>query len=328
MTIKIIHILHHSPYWTSRKEEVEDILDGWHVRTAKAIQKLNINSCNIECWLPNKKQSKIISFEKDNITYRIFPSFAFSYGREFSPLMINVLKSENRNKILIHLHGIFNYLTYYIAYRFADKPIIAQHHGDCPSLYLLARRKLLYCISPFLISEYFLNSHTLRNIDYFFCLTKYSQNILHKLGIKNKSCVQTMGVDFNKFYPPINKTEVKKQLNIQKDKKVILYVGQLNQYKGSNKVIEAFNQLKKKYMIECLMVGVNESDRYYSYAKNNDVKLYNRQPHQSLIKFYQAADVLVFPASDNFIKWGGLGVNVMESLACNVPVVSATLIHF
>ena len=83
MSLKIIQILHHSPSWKSANLE-DDIFDGWHVRTAKAIQQLGIKNCKIECWLPERTYSQEWQTEKDGITYRVFPSFAFNYGREIS----------------------------------------------------------------------------------------------------------------------------------------------------------------------------------------------------------------------------------------------------
>ncbi|MCX8015418.1 MAG: hypothetical protein N2748_05305, partial [candidate division WOR-3 bacterium] len=62
MLIKIIHILHHSPSWTSTNIE-DDLFDGWQVRTAKAIQNLKINNCQIECWLPEKSYKKELIIE-------------------------------------------------------------------------------------------------------------------------------------------------------------------------------------------------------------------------------------------------------------------------
>ncbi|MBS4015013.1 MAG: glycosyltransferase family 4 protein [Candidatus Latescibacteria bacterium] len=326
MSRKIIQILHHSPSWTSQNLE-EDIYNGWHIQTAKAIQKLGIKNCRIECWLPEKTCHKQYLETKDDITYRVFPSRVLTYGREFSPCLINALKQEVQNQIIIHLHGIFNYLTYAIANNCKSIPIIAQHHGDCPPLSLLSRRKLLYSILPLLILENFACRKHLSNIDHFLCLTHACQQSISRFGIDGKTNIQTMGIDFNQFVPA-DKIQVRKKIGLSLDKKIILYIGRLDQYKASAEVIYAFNKLKDKMPVESIIVGAQVSDPYYNLALKSGCTIIPRQRHDRLKQYYQTADLLVLPGSDQYNKWGGIGVNVIESLACNTPVVSGTLCHF
>lgn len=326
MSIKIIHILHHSPSYTSTKLD-DDIFNGWHAQTASVIQNLRIRNCQIECWLPEKTYNQQYQTTKENITYRVFPSITISYGREFSPLMRKAITQEEPHQILLHLHGIFNYTTYWIANRFKNIPIVAQHHGDCSPLSLLQRRKSLYLILPLLISEQKKCNKSLKYIDYFFCLTQACQKYLVKLDIKNKSDIQTMGVNFNHFLPAI-KTEARKKLNLSTDTKFLLYVGRLDRYKGSDKLLQAFSYLKQTYKIELIIIGAAESDQFYNLAIAQGAKVFTRQAHEELIKFYQAVDILVLPGSSSYNQWGGIGVNVIESLACNTPVVSGTLQNF
>lgn len=326
MALKIIQILHHSPSWTSQ-DLSDDIYNGWHVQVAKAISKLNFTNCQIECWLPEKTSHKEFTIKQDNIVYRIFPSKALSYGRESSPALINALHQEKQYQIMLHIHGIFNQLTYNIADNFKPIPIIAQHHGDCPPLSLLSRRKLLYTILPILAYENYLCYKTLPNLDYFFCLTNTCQQSLRRYGINDKTSIQTMGVDFTKFVPA-DKIQTRAKLGLSLNGKIILYVGRLDQYKASDKVISTYNELKKHLPIQCLVVGAQQTDQYYDLAQQSGCQIIPRQPHDSLIQYYQSADVLVLPGSDEYNKWGGIGVNVIEALACDTPVVSGTLKHF
>lgn len=318
--------MHHSPSWTTKNLD-EDIFDGWHVRTAKAIQRLGLKDCQIECWLPEKTYQNEWQIERENITYRVFPSRAINYGREISYLMINALKSKTKQLILIHLHGIFNYTTYLISALFADLPIIAQHHGECPPLNLLQRRPLLYSILSLLELEQFVFTKPIHNIDYFFCLTKIAQQSLNYLGIKNKSEIQGIGIDFN-IFKPNEKTIARKALNLPIDCKILLYIGKLDQYKGSDKLIKAYQILKAKYNLILVIVGANESDKFYQPAVQSGAIIFPRQSHNVLVKFYQASDVFVMPGSKQYNLWGGIGINTIESLACNTPVITGTLSHF
>jgi len=326
VSLKIIQILHHSSSWKSKNIE-DDIFDGWHVRTARAIQQLGIKSCKIECWLPERTYSQECQTEKDGITYRVFPSFAFNYGREISWSMINAIKAESKNPILLHLHGIFNCSTYLIGKLHGNLPIIAQHHGDCPPLNLLQRRPLFYTILPLLEFEHFFLNKFIHNIDWFFCLTKTAQQSLNYLGIKNKSSIQGMGVDFNKFKIE-SKIDARKKLNLPTDTKILLYIGKLDRYKGSDNFIHAYPIIKKERNAVLLIVGASESDEFYKQAIHSGAIILPRQAHEDLVRFYQAADIFILPGSEQYNRWGGIGVNTIESLACNTPVITGTLSHF
>ena len=326
MSLKIIQILHHSPSWTS-KNLSDDIFDGWHVRTAKAMLKLGIKNCYIECWVPEKTKSKEEYIEKNGITYRTFPSHSINYTREISYSMIKAINKEQTNQILLHIHGVFNYTTYTIAQFFTDIPIVIQHHGDCPPLNLLLRRKLLCLALPLLELEHFFFSKTVNKIDYFFCLTEACRNSLNYLGAKNRSVVQTMGVDFNQFSPG-SKDEARQALNFPLNSKIILYIGKLDSYKGCDKLLSTYTKLKNSYGIRLVIVGASNRDEFYNDAIKSSAIVFPRQSHDNLKLFYQSADVFVLPGSEQYNRWGGIGVNTIESLACNTPVVSGTLSHF
>jgi glycosyltransferase involved in cell wall biosynthesis len=326
LSIKIIQILNHSASWKTNDLD-EDIFDGWHVRTAKSIQQIQIKNCKIECWLPEKTYSQQRQIEKDGIIYRMFPSSAINYGREISWSLINTIKSESKNPILIHVHGIFNYVTYLITALFPYLPIVVQHHGDCPPLNLLQRRPLLYSILPLLIFEHFILDKGIHNIDYIYCLTKTAKQSLKYLGIKDNVKIQGMGVNFDMFNIG-DKNEVRRVLNLPINSKILLYVGKLDRYKGCNKLITAYETLKNNFDIKLLIVGAKESDEFYQDATRVGAIIYPRQPHTKLIQFYQSSDIFILPGSEQYNQWGGIGINTIESLACNTPVVSGTLSHF
>ena len=326
MSIKIIQILNHSASWKSGNFE-DDIFDGWHVRTAKAIQKSGIKDTQIECWMPEKTYSIGTQKEKDGIIYKTFPSKSIGYGREIPWSMINAIRDESISPVLLHLHGIFNYTTYLIASRFGNLPIIAQHHGDCPPLNLLQRRTSLYFMLPLLQLEHFSMTKSISYIDYFFCLSETSKKSLRYLSIKNKSSIRGMGVNFDEFIPA-EKIIARKALNLPIESKILLFIGKLDKYKGSDKLIKAYQILKNNYNLCLVIVGASEIDEYFEQAVRSGAIIFSRQPHKNLRQFYQSADIFVLPGSEQYNRWGGIGINTIESLACNTPVITGTLSHF
>jgi glycosyltransferase involved in cell wall biosynthesis len=325
--MKIIQILTHSPSWISKNIE-DDIYDGWQTRTARAIQR-QTDEFELECYVPEKQFHQIKEERKSGILYKTFPSTAITYGREISFPMIQAIKKMNGEKIILHLHGLHNYLTYKLCRNFRDKPIIIQHHGDCPPLNLIERRHALIPLTPILAIEQIMMNNALKFADYFFVLTERERQALLKLVKPEKVTAQGMGVDFNLFQP-IAKTEARKRLNLlgSADLKILLYVGKLQKYKGCEIVIDIYKELRNKYNIRLLLVGGSEDDALYVYAKTNGAIIFPRQPNELLPDFYSAADVTLLPGTKPLNDWGGIGIALVESLACGTPVVAGTLKNF
>jgi glycosyltransferase involved in cell wall biosynthesis len=325
--IKVIQILTHSPSWVTRNIE-EDIYDGWQVRTAKAIKKIS-DEFDFFCILPEKNISQTITEKKDDITYQVFPSTAIAYNREISLPMINAIKKMASDKIILHLHGLHNYLTYTLCSIFRNLPIIIQHHGDCPPIDHLARRKRLFLFAPILGLEQIAMNWTLPYADYFFVLTRKEQKRLSKLIKPGRVKIQGMGVDFSKF-SPINKQEARARLNLPTvGEKILLYVGKLQKYKGFDIVLQVNQELSKRYPIKLLLVGATASSHLRQTPDCfKQTIIFPRQPPELMPFFYSAADVTILPGTKSLADWGGVGVALIESLACGTPVVAGTLKNF
>jgi glycosyltransferase involved in cell wall biosynthesis len=76
------------------------------------------------------------------------------------------------------------------------------------------------------------------------------------------------------------------------------------------------------------LVGGSEDDALYVYAKTNGAIIFPRQPNELLPDFYSAADVTLLPGTKPLKDWGGIGIALVESLACGTPVVAGTLKNF
>ncbi|MEO0092874.1 MAG: glycosyltransferase family 4 protein [candidate division WOR-3 bacterium] len=323
--MKIIQILTHSPSWVTKNIE-EDIYDGWHVRTAKAIKKIS-NNFDFVCILPEKNVHQIITEQKEGITYQVFPSIAFSYQREISLPMIRAIKAMAKEPIILHLHGAHNYLTYTLTSIFAKLPIVIQHHGDCPPFNLIERRHRLIFFISLLGMEQFLMYQVLRFVDFFFVLTNKERERLLKFIKPEKIKIQGMGVDFN-YFLPMKKDEARRRLNLSPSEKILLYVGKLQRYKGCDVALEVYQELKKEYNIKLLLVGGSETDELYGAAKASQAVIFPRQPPELMPTFYSAADVTILPGTKPLTEWGGIGISLIESLACGTPVVGGTLRNF
>jgi glycosyltransferase involved in cell wall biosynthesis len=322
--MKIIHILHHShPNYNS---EVKFWKEDWHARVAYQTLKMT-DKYEIECWRPEKKADKTIIGQEDGITYKIFPSYYSRFGDYSIHLLRELRKESLKNEILIHLHGIHFLLPRIIANNFNDVPIVGQQHGEATALaryhYHLKNGKKL--AQMYYILNHIYEKKSLNNVDKFFVLTTYEKEYLSKIVDENKIEVQTMGVDFN-LYKPIDKELAREQLNLPKNKKIILYVGRFDTEKSVHLIIDAFEKLKNKYDLELVLIGGAKEDILYEKAKICGAKVITRIPSEYLIPYYSAADAYICYLSTNL--WGGIGIAPVEAMACNLPVVSNTLEYF
>ena len=108
----------------------------------------------------------------------------------------------------------------------------------------------------------------------------------------------------------------------------MLFIGKLDKYKGSDKLIKVYQILKNNYDLCLVIVGASEIDEYYEQAFRSGAIILPRQPHKNLRQFYQSADIFVMPGSMQYNRWGGIGINTIEALACNIPVITGTLGNF
>lgn len=133
------------------------------------------------------------------------------------------------------------------------------------------------------------------------------------------------GVDLEKFTQHFDKNEVQQLLKIPQGKKVILYAGALERWKGIYTLLEASKFLSS----ECLVVVIGGSIAEIEKLKKeySNVLFLGRLPYHELARNQQIADVLVVPndpESAESEKYTS-PIKVFAHMASGIPIIASDL---
>lgn len=126
-------------------------------------------------------------------------------------------------------------------------------------------------------------------------------------------------------YYQFQRDDIKKELEIEKEKIVVIFSGKLIDRKRPMDLLLAFEKLDNKKRGVLIYIGDGEQKsmlRDYSKQKNiEDVMFLGFKNQSALGRFYSVADILVHPAS--FETWG-LVIN--EIMCYGVPIITTNMV--
>jgi len=323
--IKVIQIAHAShSYFAEKKDDdlKKIILNDWYTKTAKQVKKFH-PEIDVECWAPEKWNDREEQFLEQGIKFRIFPvTFSPLYALDFSIPMLQELRKEIRksekegHKLVIHLHEYHNLHGLVIASWFNKNKIIGQHHGGSwPIKHLMQTKRYKFVFPLFLLGQVWENK-VLKNINSFFVLSKDEIDYLKRVAPESSIKFQTMGIE-DEYFEKVDKKMARKKLGLPLDKKIVIFLGRINQVKGVGYLIEAMKELKD---VELRIMGFGpQEEEYRKYVKKNNlknIKFLGGVFGEKKMLYLSAGDVLVLPSSKE-----GAPVSVMEAMARNLPSV-------
>ena len=157
------------------------------------------------------------------------------------------------------------------------------------------KNKILEILSA---SSYKMNLFTIVNADIYLNYKKLKA-----------SGVLYPGVDFKNFYPAKEKIKNKSEI-------IIGTVGRLETFKGTHYVLEAFNQLKKKYPNIKLHIAFGNAD---DFKDNADICCFQPKDDEALGDFYRTLD---YYFCAGFTQLGAFHYPVVEAMSCGIPVIT------
>jgi len=302
-----------------------------HVLVANEMRKLDF-SVKHECWRPyGSCISKVYSKEVDGMWHKVFPFKSFKIPKlwsvEFSGSIIKALRKETKinNQVVVIVYASHSFFSAWLRIRIHKMgiPVIVYQLGG---YFAKHEKKGLRKIFRNLLYQYQLKA--LKSTIHHFTVSVPEVAFLNSIGYRNATTL-LMGFKFEKLqiHTRIN---ARKALGLPLDKKLVLYAGRFNEWKGFKYIVDAVEKIRTvRDDVALVAVGGYPTDEYYNYAKGKGVFVFDRVPEEKLSCFYFGSDVYVMAVYDNnFINFTGYGVTPAQAGFCGLPVISNNIINF
>ena len=325
--IKVLMIAHcsHSYFLGEGEKDLKKLfLNDWYVKTAKQLNKF-YPEIKVECWAPEKLNKEIEETTLEEVKFKFFPvTLSPIYALDLSIPMLKELKKEiekskkENYELILHVHEIHNLHGLLIATLFKNQKIIVQHHGGSwPLKHIKQTKRYKFFFPVFALAQAWENL-VLRNVACFYALSKEEMEYLKKVAPNSTVRFQTMGID-NEYFKNIPKSTARKKLKLPLNKKILIYIGRINDVKGVGFLLEAMNKLKDENILLKIIGFGPQEDKFKKYVKENglkNVEFLGGVFGEEKMLYLSASDLFVLPSSKE-----GAPVTVMEALAKNLPVV-------
>jgi alpha-1,6-mannosyltransferase len=150
--------------------------------------------------------------------------------------------------------------------------------------------------------------------------SEHLRRLLHGWGLTN-TVTLNLGVDTETFRPGADGVDLREELDLPRDKKILLYVGRLSAEKNIAMLLAAFEALHARHpeRYHLVIVGDGPLRRILPATRQRTGALTWRsyiQDNALLAQYYRAADLFIHPGvCETF------GLVILEAQACGLPCV-------
>ncbi|BAZ98381.1 D-inositol 3-phosphate glycosyltransferase [Methanothermobacter sp. EMTCatA1] len=204
-------------------------------------------------------------------------------------------------------------------------PFVLTYHGDWQEGFgSITRRIPLYFYNKFLIQR------VLNSADVIIAPSKYYINESRFLkGYKGKIVVIPNAINIEDFKIPLKKEECRQKLDLPHDKNIILFLGNLIQYKGPDILINAMKLVLERVPdTELIIVGdgpmkreLKKLSKALNIEKNIRFAGFIGNTFRKAL-YYKASDIFCLPST---MSTESFGIVNLEAMACGLPVVASKI---
>ena len=242
------------------------------------------------------------------------PSFFWFSGRAFLKNKIfKLIKSIKPDVVFIHGESTLTAIRLLLKYKSINLPFVLDSHMLEMASLNKFRNVFRFFYRTFITPIILENSIPLiRVVDSDF-VEKHFKIPLQKTNLLS------FGTDVEFFKPnQLLKDTYRMEMGFKKNDFIVLYAGKLNEDKGglflSRAIKEKFNSERIKFVIVGNTVLDNYGEKVEKIFLNSENKIYRfpTQPYSNLVKFYQIADISVYPKQ--------CSMSYFEAQSCGLPV--------
>ena len=298
---------------------------GWGGLCSRKFKEYNHN-VKVECWKTDYKAKRIYEREISGVTFKIFPAYNIKRLGDYSPKLLRYIEKEvlKNRKVIFNIESFRHLLFYSVALKLKNYPLVVQNNGEASAVYKTTISKGIKKL--YYLAQIPFEKKSFKNVDLIYILDNHIKKFLphNETVIKQ----QTLGV-MPEIFTPLDKKTARHLLNLDPDKKYLLYVGRLNYTKRADLLIDIFKELKKERQdIELIIAGTKDDDPLMHSAKMAGVKIYGLVMHTEMYKYLSAADVYILSKYTKTDPFKGIGLLPIEGLLCNTPLVGGSLYNF
>jgi len=230
------------------------------------------------------------------------------------------LAIKGRKYDVIHAHYVFpsGFLGLLFKKLFKTRLIVTAHGGDIDKM--ARKSKKLFQITKSI----------LHNADHVIAVgNELHHEIVTKFSVKQQNVsILNMGVN-REIFKPIEKEAARSKCGLEKDSRIILFVGNLLEQKGLLELIDAMKLVRERDQnVQLYMIGAEKDPNFRRSLENkiNDyhlqhaVTILGTKEQPEIAVWMSAADCLVLPSHIE-----GFGLVALEAMACGTPVIGTNV---
>lgn len=298
----------------------------------RSCEKFAERGIGVELWIPRRLNEK---FEYSDLFswYRVKKNFVI---RKLPAIDLVPLVRGGLGFLILTFTFNLSVLFYALA-RGLLKRALFYTHGPAGVIILAVFRPRLFMeiheLNRRFKRDNFFIKWIFSRVSLFLATNQFKTDFLHKeFGIPYQRLLrQQNAVDVGMFAIDLDCEDVRKKLDLPQDKTIILYAGQLTDWKGVDIFFEASKLLARNEVI--YVAGGTDEDIGNYKRKAQSVKcedklaIVGRKPHEEVPLWLRAADALVLPHTAKFdiAKFDASPVKLFEYMASGRPVVVSDL---